>query len=130
MRTDVRKSKKKRASESESGLTELFDKAALLQVQSFKQEKSKSRRASSEYDLNLKAIENEVNVHGKSLMSPAHENLLLSYQVKKLQICFEVYLTIRERASHPNVWERNYRGRGRLMPFDFNEEFIAMDQRS
>ena len=77
---------------------------------------------------NIRAIEAEVNLHYAELCAaPVDGDHLLAHQVRRVQMCFEVYLETEDDAGKPakgvgKIFARGIKGRDRLRPFKYDEE--------
>jgi len=83
---------------------------------------------------NLEAIGEEVNVHFDSLLAMCGEGQafnLLSLQLRRLQMCFDIYVSTEhaERGKSGRICFRPERGRARKKPFEYNAQSGLFDQR-
>ena len=86
---------------------------------------------------NLEAIAEEVNVHYVDLLegcttTGVHDPVnLLSLQLRRLQMCFDIYVQtqVEERSKGGRICFRPERGRARKKPFDYQQLTGLFDQR-
>ena len=88
---------------------------------------------SSGFDNNVTVMADEVNVYHSELPIP-NDNDLLAYQVRKLALCFDIYIKSLASSSSSALLKsklslRTFRGRNRQMPFSFNESVGLFEQR-
>ena len=67
---------------------------------------------------NLKAIEDEVNFYIEENVENTNINFILTIQIKKLQMCLDVYY---ETDKKDSIFARPVRGRDRLRPFRYDQ---------
>jgi len=83
---------------------------------------------------NLEAIEKEINVHFDDLLVTTGEAgayNLLSLQLRRLQMCFDIYVAteLDERKKGGRICFKPERGRARKKPFEYNSGTGLFDQR-
>lgn len=80
-----------------------------------------------EVDANINVIESEVNIHFTELVSPQTESLLLLLQLRRVQMCFDVFCETQTDAtgkegSVGKVFVRGVRGKDRIRPYVFDHQ--------
>ena len=84
-------------------------------------------------DNNLRAMEAEVNVHYGELLG-AGSALLLQHQVRRLQMCFDLYMESEEREGKEGIgtgqlYLKAVKGRDRIKPFKWDARLGFFDHR-
>lgn len=83
---------------------------------------------------NLEAIAEEINVHFNDLLAACDTDEpynLMSLQLRRLQMCFDIYVSteLDERRKGGRICFRPERGRARKKPFEYNSGTGLFDQR-
>ena len=70
----------------------------------------------------LKCLECEVNAYAEELMKIDHPNMMLSNQMRRLQICFDMLVETSLNGAKEKLYTRKMRGRDRNRPYQFHKD--------
>merc|ERR1719318_1916625 len=70
----------------------------------------------------LKCLECEVNAYAEELMKIDHPNMMLSNQMRRLQICFDMLVETSLTGAKEKLYTRKMRGRDRNRPYQFHKD--------
>jgi len=66
-------------------------------------------------------MEEEINVHYKDFCSNENSNILLSYQIRHLQMCIDIFTDTENTTKISSNYSKPFKGFLKKRPFCYNE---------